>query len=209
MYSECKNWYMEDKYKKVLEWRSQRVNAIREDLEKLFSAPENIDRKFTFELGCGKGHYLSSYGLAFPKEICIGIDIISSRVRDSRKKVEKNATDNVYFFKAEGNEFLEALPKGKKFHKIIIMFPDPWPKKRHHKHRIIQTGFMKDMYDNAEEGAMFYFRTDSVEYFDWTKNIVEQSGIWEILVGENLPFEEETQFQKYMDSWQTLVAKKK
>ena len=72
--------------------RSKRIEHLREEILKLPSSAGGI----TFEIGCGKGHYLSAYGQAHPQEICVGIDLISSRIRDGERKNESAAT-GTYF----------------------------------------------------------------------------------------------------------------
>jgi len=93
----------------------------------------------TFELGCGHGHWLAAYAAAHPDEFCVGIDLITHRVERSVRKQTLGKLDNVIFLKAEATEFLEALPPAVVLRKIFILYPDPWPKKKHHKHRFIQT----------------------------------------------------------------------
>jgi len=187
----------------VLQRRKSRIDAIAQNLSELCKDKTEI----SLEIGCGKGHYLSSYAANYPHEVCFGIDLISKRVKDAQRRAGlKNAT-NAFFVKAEASEFLEALPKEVSLTKIFIMFPDPWPKARHHKRRLIQNEFLDLLAKHSAKNCILYYRTDFNEYFDWTKEIFSAHDKWQILENEVLPFEEVSQFQRILPVYQTLVAK--
>lgn len=182
--------------------RNERIKSIAKDIAYVFEQSKAI----TLEIGCGKGHYLSAYAAAFPKETCIGIDLISERVRDSqRRSKNKNAT-NAHFFKAEALEFLEALPRDVVLEKIFIFFPDPWPKERHHKRRLMQGEFLDYIRQFAHSGTKLYFRTDHTEYFEWTREVLNVNSNWNILPDNTLLLEEVSQFQRILPEFNTLVA---
>ena len=134
--------------------RSKRIEHLREEILKLPSSAGGI----TFEIGCGKGHYLSAYGQAHPQEICVGIDLISSRIRDGERKNEKRGNRNVFFLKASCEEFLEAMPESVKIAKVFVFFPDPWPKKRHHRRRLMQPEFLENLKSHCKNGAILQLR---------------------------------------------------
>ena len=69
----------------ALERRAERVAALKSACAPIFERSKNI----TLEIGCGKGHYLSSYAAKFPGEICVVIDLISKRIEDARRRAKK------------------------------------------------------------------------------------------------------------------------
>ena len=182
--------------------REGRVAKLRD----LFS--ETLKGEITFEVGCGKGHYLSSYAAAHPGEVCVGADIISERVRDARRRASNKGASNAYFFKAEAGEFLDALPKEVLLKKIFIFFPDPWPKKKHRKRRLIGEKFLEDLSNHSTRDAVVFFRTDFREYFDFALDCFANSPHWEAEEIENLPFEEVSQFQRILPNFSTLMARR-
>lgn len=188
----------------ALERRAARVENLKAKIAALNYA--DFGGKITFEIGCGKGHYLSAYGAAHKNELCVGIDLISSRIRDGERKNEKRGNANVHFIKAFSSEFLDAMPADLKFQKIFIFFPDPWPKKRHHKHRLIQPEFLSQIKKYCAADVRLFFRTDHAEYFEWAREIFESHPDWQILPEENLEFEEVSQFQRLLPDFQTLCA---
>ncbi len=162
--------------------------------------------KITLEIGCGKGHYLSAYAAAFPNEFCVGIDLISDRIRDAARRAKNLNANNAAFIKAEALEFLEAMPEGIKLEKIFIFFPDPWPKAKHHKRRLIHKEFLDTLRRHSENGARLYFRTDFFEYFEWTRDAIAESAVWELSPDPELPFETVSQFQRILPDFSTLSA---
>ena len=187
----------------AIQRRNERIAKLRVVCDEIFSHSQNI----SFEIGCGKGHWLSSYAAAFPNEICVGIDIISERVRDSQRRAKNKNADNAFFYKAEASEFLEAMPRDMRLDKIFIFFPDPWPKERHHKRRLMQQSFLDYIRQFAQSGTKLYFRTDHKEYFQWAVDVINENSNWELTEETELPHEEVSQFQRILPEFQTLVAK--
>jgi len=186
----------------ALQKRADRIRNIADECAELWARSKNI----TLEIGCGKGHYLSAYAAAFPEEVCVGIDLISERVRDSKRRAQNKGATNAYFFKAEAMEFLEAMPRDAVLEKIFIFFPDPWPKERHHKRRLMQQEFLDYIRQFAQVGTKLYFRTDYDEYFQWTLDVVNENSNWQLLQENELPIEEVSQFQRILPKFSTLIA---
>ena len=160
------------------------------------------------EIGCGHGHFLSAYALAHPEQCCVGIDLKSGRLKKSVKKLKKLNTKNLFFLKAEGKEFIGALGQSIRFKRIFILFPDPWPKKRHHKRRLIQEDFLLELGDHASIGACIYFRTDFQPYFEWTSKMIEHCPNWMLDQNGRWPFEEKSYFEQIHSNYKSLIAKR-
>lgn len=164
-------------------------------------------RTFTFELGSGHGHWLAAYAAAHPQEACLGIDLISDRVEKALRKKEKGGLDNVAFLKAEATEFLDALPEGTLIGSTFILYPDPWPKKKHHKNRFVQGESLSALAQKSAPGARLHFRTDDADYHAWTCAKVEEHARWEILPEEPWPFEQVTFFEERMKARRDVIAR--
>ena len=146
-------------------------------IPKLASSKTNI---VNLEIGCGHGHWLTSLASSRKNELFVGIDLLSKRVRKADRKKELALLDNVFFLKAEASEFLEALPKKIRIKNTFVMFPDPWPKKRHHKNRLIQDSFLCLLHDKSQKESKLFFKTDHAAYFEWTKQIILESASWDL-----------------------------
>lgn len=176
--------------------------ALRAQLLALLPAGQPL----VWEIGSGHGHFLVQYAGAFPGKYCVGVDIIRDRLARSGRKLARARLTNCHFVQAEAGEFLEALPPGVTLTEIWVLFPDPWPKKRHHKNRILQAGFLEALAGRAGEGARLYFRTDHAEYFAAVAALVPELPTWRLDPAAPWPLEQETVFQARAPAYQSLVA---
>src|SRR5262249_40134381 len=137
-------------------------------------------RDFVLEVGCGHGHFLTAYAHAHPDELCIGIDIENDRIRRAERKRERAKLQNLHFIHSEVSLFLNALPTGARCAEIFMLFPVPWPKRRHHKHRILQPDFLSLAADHARPYSRLSFRTDHCPYFTDAAAAVRDHPRWEL-----------------------------
>jgi tRNA (guanine-N7-)-methyltransferase len=176
--------------------------ALRAELAALLPKP----RPVIWEIGCGHGHFLSRYAEDFPEKFCVGVDICRERIDKGRRKAERARLANCHFIRAEAREFLHALPAQIIFEEIWVLFPDPWPKKRHHKNRLLQPEFFEALAGRAGEGARLYFRTDFGEYFRAVEAVLPALKTWQPISAAIWPLEHETVFQARAPSYHSLVA---
>ena len=178
----------------------------RSDLRALLAGTLPAHARFVWEIGCGHGHFLTSYAQVHPGKLCLGIDLAAERIQRAVRKRERARLTNLHFMQADARLFLETLPAGASFSDIFVLFPDPWPKLRHHKHRIMQADFLECAIRRAAANARLYFRTDHHPYFVDVTAVLQGCPGWEP-VDEAWPFEYETVFQSRAERYYSLVAK--
>ena len=161
---------------------------------------------FTLEVGCGHGHFLAAFAAAFPEETCVGIDLKAKRLARARRKRESQGLTNLFFMQAEALDFLAALPLSTNISRTFLLFPDPWPKRRHHKHRVIQRIFLDRLAENTVVGGQMHFRTDCPSYFDWAVKLVSGHPQWVIERGAAWPLEKTSRFQEMATSYDSFTA---
>lgn len=189
---------MKEAYLSLLEGRRRRlIDELRPILDGT--------NEFVCEIGCGHGHFLTAYAAAHPGKVCLGVDLVSERVERARKKRDRARLSNLHFLRSEARLFFEVLPAGARLAAVYVLFPDPWPKLRHHKHRIMQTDFLDILANRAVPDCRLYFRTDFGPYFAEAQATVREHPRWR-LVDEPWPFEHETVFQARAASFASLVA---
>lgn len=181
---------------------AERRRGLAAELERILP-PSGV---FVFELGCGHGHFLDAYAAAHSERVCVGIDISSERIERALKKRDRGRRTNLHFLRAEARLFLEVLPTAARFSDVFVLFPDPWPKLRHHKHRIIQPDFLTALGARMEPAARLCFRTDFEPYFVSARETIGAHPRWRI-VDETWPFEYETVFQSRAPRYHSLVAR--
>ena len=181
---------------------TERRAALRAELAALLPARPSL----VWEIGSGHGHFLVQYAQAFPMKHCVGVDIIRDRLNRSGRKRDRAKLSNCHFVQAEAREFLDALPAGVTFDEVWALFPDPWPKKRHHKNRILQAEFLEAVAGRAGEGARLYVRTDHAEYFQSVTALFPDLPTWRLDPAALWPLEQETVFQARAPAYQSLIA---
>jgi tRNA (guanine-N7-)-methyltransferase len=185
-----------------VELLSRRRAALRAELGAVLPQP----RPIVLELGCGHGHFLERYAREFPSRFCLGVDLRSDRIARARRKAHRAGHLNCHFIRAEAGDFLIALPSGVTFEEIWVLFPDPWPKKRHHKNRLLQPEFFEAVAGWTVSGARLYFRTDYGEYFREVESFLPSLQTWQPAPAAAWPIEPETVFQSRAASYHSLVA---
>jgi tRNA (guanine-N7-)-methyltransferase len=185
-----------------------RRDARRATLEHLLADLLAAHARITLEIGAGHGHFLTDYAKAHPTEFCVGFDLLRDRVERATRKRDRAKLANLVFLKAEAAEFIAALPSQVVLQRIFVLFPDPWPKRRHHKHRLMQSDTLHALAAKSVPGADLCFRTDDAHYFAAAKAEVLAHPDWEIVPTAPWPFERETVFQSRAPAYQSLVAKR-
>ncbi len=181
---------------------AQRRTDLRAELDAILPQACSI----VLEIGSGHGHFLTRYAAEFPAKRCVGVDMRSERIARSLRKVAHGRLLNCHFVRAEALEFLYALPPAVKFEEIWVLFPDPWPKKRHHKNRLMQPDFLEALAARSLPEARLYFRTDFAPYFESVAAFLPSLMSWQLLPHAEWPLEHETVFQARADGYQSLVA---
>lgn len=189
-------------YRKELKRQADRKEALAQTLAERLSS----DAEIIFEAGCGHGHWLTSYAATYSEHTCLGVDLIAGRIDKANAKKEKRNLSQLHFVKAELNEFLEVLAPAVRFKAVVFLFPDPWPKARHHKKRMIQLPLLEALAQRMTEDGALYFRTDDPSYFEWTEEHLATSPHWQINRERDWLHEEATYFQDLMDEYYSLVA---
>lgn len=189
---------------------AQRIHADR--ITKLRSALAEIPLArpaLTLEIGCGHGHFLTAYAAENPDEHCIALDIIAERLEKAKRKTDAAGVTNVSWLRALADDFLEALPAGVRFdRKVFILFPDPWPKRKHWKNRLIQPAFLDQLAAITTPQTLLCFRTDYAPYFKTAAAIIKAHPKWTVDPEPQWPFEQLTVFEARAESFQSLTARR-
>ena len=190
-------------HRAFIEAREARITVLRQALNELIPDPEAV----VLEIGCGHGHYLTAYAEQAPGKTCIGIDLVTKRIEKACQKRDKRQLERLHFLKADVREFLAAWPAHLRMERVFILFPDPWPKKRHIKNRILQPGLLDAVAKNAHGETRLHFRTDHKDHYVYGFELIEAHPRWKILPEEAWPFENSSFFQDLFDGYQSLTAR--
>lgn len=183
--------------------RNERLVALRATTAAILPSS---GARIVLEIGCGNGHFLTAYAAAHPDRLCVGIDLRLERITKALRKRDRAGLSNLHFLRCEARDFLQELPAGVGLFDIYMLFPDPWPKKRHHKNRLFQTGFLDELAERAGQGSRLFFRTDYRPYFDEALELVAAHARWQPAPAGPFPFEHLTIFQARAPTYHSLCA---
>jgi tRNA (guanine-N7-)-methyltransferase len=117
------------------------------------------------ELGCGDASFLVGYAQQHPERNFIGVERLLGRLRKLDRKGRRAGLANLRGVRIESSYFLEYLLPRHCAVALHIYFPDPWPKKKHRKHRLINERFPELAKLVLASGGVVYLRTDDADYF--------------------------------------------
>ncbi len=135
-----------------------------QELSDLFErdAPTEID------LGCGDGSFLIQLAQQYPERNFLGVERLMGRVKKVCKKAYRANLTNVKVLRLETLYTVQWLLPKNSFDRIHLICPDPWPKEKHHKNRLMQEPFFEAVHQLLKPTGEYLFRTDHEEYYDWS-----------------------------------------
>ena len=153
---------------------SSNILLTRKFLKK-FVITKNLLRrkKIVIEIGHGMGENLLSLANKNKEKIFIGVDPFQNGLANIAKEVLKKKIKNIYIFPYVLEKFFDKYKKTE-FNEIYILFPDPWPKKKHKKRRLINEIFLINICDKLRKKGKFFFRTDNLEYYNDVVQIIKK-----------------------------------
>jgi tRNA (guanine-N7-)-methyltransferase len=130
------------------------------DLEQIFGNRAPV----WLEIGFGDGGALIATAQSYPEINFLGIDVHLPGVGHILKRISDEDLSNVRLICADAVEILQNHLKMQSLERVLLFFPDPWPKKRHHKRRIVQPDFVRLLKTHLKPGGIFHMATDWENY---------------------------------------------
>jgi tRNA (guanine-N7-)-methyltransferase len=147
-----------------------------------------VDRRglpLELEIGSGKGTFLVQQAERLPEVNFLGVEYAKAFWRYAADRARRRALPNVRLLHADAAVFVAWHAPDAVFRQVHIYFPDPWPKKRHHKRRLIQDEFLRQLHRVLADGGMARLVTDHDGYFAWmADHAARAAGLF-----ERLPFD--------------------
>jgi tRNA (guanine-N7-)-methyltransferase len=129
------------------------------------------------EIGMGKGTFLTDQAKARPETNFFGIEYANWFWRYASDRLRRNGCLNARTVRAEAGYFCKEFLAGGSLSALHIYFPDPWPKKRHQKRRLIQAGFVLEIRRILRPGGRVQIVTDHEDYYQQIQEVVNGSGM--------------------------------
>ncbi|MDX1515170.1 MAG: tRNA (guanosine(46)-N7)-methyltransferase TrmB, partial [Gammaproteobacteria bacterium] len=138
----------------------------------------------TAEIGFGMADALATMAERHPEGNYLGIEVYRPGIGAALRAIEARALENVRLVSADAVAVLDALDEGS-LAAALVFFPDPWPKKRHHKRRLIQAPFVDLIATRLRPGGRFELATDWQPYAVEMLRVIESQGGFVNLGGEH------------------------
>lgn len=131
-----------------------------------FNAEEVFGRKapLTFEIGFGMGDSLIEMALAMPERDFVGVEVHTPGVGRLLAKIEEHNLKNLRVYCDDAIEVLTHCFDDNSLDCVQVFFPDPWPKTKHHKRRLVQNSFLELLSLKLERGGLLHIATDWEAY---------------------------------------------
>jgi len=151
------------------------------EFDRIFSrtAPLEID------LGCGDGAFLAALAQENPAHNFLGIERLLGRVCSVCRKVARLDLKNVRVLRMESNYAVTHLLPPDSVTAFHLLFPDPWPKRRHHRRRAVTPKFLFSIHRALIAGGLFHVATDHTDYFHQIEKVIAATDIFVISREQN------------------------
>lgn len=135
------------------------------------------------EIGFGDGRFTAGLAKEHPDWLVLGAEVSAASVLRAYRRMKREGVENVRLYHGEGPFALRNLVLPGSLHRVIVNFPDPWPKKRHQERRLLQEAFFRRLSTRLGEGGALLLTTDHEEYFGFALEEAERTGLYRIEVG--------------------------
>ncbi len=139
--------------------------------EALFPSPW---KELRLEIGFGDGERLIEQATLNPDVAFLGCEPFLNGVAKAVAAISDQSLRNIRIHAGDARDLLAALPPGS-VDRIELLYPDPWPKRRHHKRRIVSDGFLASAARVLKAGHELRYATDIDDYCAWTLNHIARS----------------------------------
>jgi tRNA (guanine-N7-)-methyltransferase len=152
------------------------LDRLAEGPTSLFPQPV---REIRLEIGFGGGEHLAAQARHHPEIGYLGIEPFLNGVAKALAAIEADGLDNIRLLRGDGRVVLAALPEAS-IARIDLLYPDPWPKRRQRKRRIVDPAFLDAVVRALCPGGEFRFATDIDDYAGWTlaRILPRQDLVW-------------------------------
>jgi tRNA (guanine-N7-)-methyltransferase len=149
-----------------------------------FEAIFGNDRPVEVEIGSGKGTFLVARAQARPELNFLGIEYAGAYCRYAADRLRRRGLTNVRMLCADAGKFFGSCLQPASVWRVHVYFPDPWPKRRHHRRRLIQRPFVARAREVLRIGGQLIVVTDHMGYFEHIRRVLENA---EGLAGVPMP----------------------
>lgn len=133
------------------------------------------------EIGSGRGEFISMKSLVLWNKNFLGLEFKDKRIDDTLKKLDNEHHRNVRLIRLLVDEKITNWIPKNSIERIYINHPDPWPKKKHHKNRLIKNGFLDALTKILKTKGVIEINTDHREYAEWIVEVFKERNDYKVM----------------------------
>ncbi len=153
------------------------------------------DGPIEVDIGSGKGRFLLARAESHPDTRYLGIERQASRVYRVAKKAHRRDIDNIKLTLNEASLAVNVLLEDESVTTFYVFFPDPWPKRRHHRRRLITPEFLDLLHSKLIPNGSIHFATDHQDYADVVVKLFREDSRYEEIPPFQPSEDERTDFE--------------
>ncbi len=123
------------------------------------------------EIGCGTGTATAAMAQAEPEHDLLAIEVYVPGLAQLLQRIEREAIPNIRLLRGDAVDVLEHMIAPQSLLGVRVFFPDPWPKARHHKRRLLQAPTLALIADRLQPGGVLHVATDHAEYAQFIEEV--------------------------------------
>ena len=144
------------------------------DIKALLPRSKNV----ILEIGFGMGEATALIGRDFPETGFIAVEVHRPGIGKLMARIEELGLSNIRIIEGDAHPILKTMIPDNSVDGIHLFFPDPWPKKRHHKRRIVNNEFLKLIHSKIKDGGFIHIATDWVPYAEHIQEVFTPSPLF-------------------------------
>ena len=147
------------------------------------------------EIGFGMGEATALLGRDFPETGFLAVEVHKPGIGKLMARIEELELSNIRIIEGDAHPIIKTMIPDSSVEGVHLFFPDPWPKKRHHKRRIVNAEFLKLIHPKIKDGGFFHIATDWLPYAEQIEEVLAGSPLFTGGVVERPEWRPETRFE--------------
>lgn len=163
------------------DWRVSADDVRAKGVEGIFAGDVERPLPLVLEIGFGRGEFLLGLAEEHPEQAFLGVEYSAKRVLKTARRLARTELRNVRLLPATAEVVVRDLLPHDSVAAVWINFPDPWPKKRHHKRRLLQPGLVRQLARALAAGGALHVATDHAAYAEFIAEVLSAEPLLENL----------------------------
>ena len=149
------------------------VLSTKEDINKFL-----LNRSSVLDIGFGAGETTTYLAKNMPESSVLGAEVHLAGIGSTLSKSNEEGLNNIKILNSDIVPFLEETISDDSFDLVLMFYPDPWPKRKHHKRRLFQPNFLNLIHSKLKKNGIFYFKTDWSHYYQESIKMLLDDNNW-------------------------------